>query len=183
LRAEGIAGQSPPPARVSPSRAAAVPLATPGLADGQGCSAALTPEGEEETMAAPKFIEIDGRHFVWRDLLRRRREQRMAPKPSSPPCSNARRIYGIGSIDEARAYLAHPLLAPRLDLCTRIVLASESPSVHAIFGSPDDLKFRSCMTLFSLAADDQDNAFRQALDRWCDGQPDEQTLALIGARG
>jgi len=48
-----------------------------------------------------------------------------------------------------------------------------------MFGSPDDLKFRSCMTLFSLAADDPDNPFRQALDRWCGGQPDEQTLALI----
>jgi len=63
------------------------------------------------------------------------------------------------------------------------VLASESPSLHAIFGSPDDLKFRSCMTLFSLAADDPDNPFRQALARWCDGQPDEQTLALIDAGG
>jgi uncharacterized protein (DUF1810 family) len=60
------------------------------------------------------------------------------------------------------------------------VLSSESPSLHAIFGSPDNLKFRSCMTLFSLAVDDVDNPFRQALDRWCSGQPDEQTLKLIG---
>jgi uncharacterized protein (DUF1810 family) len=71
-------------------------------------------------------------------------------------------VYGIGSIDEAHAYLAHPLLGPRLDLCARIVLASESPSLHAIFGSPDDMKFRSGMTLFSLAADDPDNPFRHA---------------------
>jgi uncharacterized protein (DUF1810 family) len=63
------------------------------------------------------------------------------------------------------------------------VFSSESPSLHAIFGSPDDLKFRSCMTLFSRATDDPDNPFRQALDRWCDGQPDEQTLALIDAGG
>jgi uncharacterized protein (DUF1810 family) len=96
--------------------------------------------------------------------------------------SSTARFYGISSVDEARSYLAHPVLGPRLDLCTRIVLASESPSLHAIFGSPDDLKFRSCMTLFSLAADDLDNPFRQALDRWCSGQPDEQTLALIGIR-
>jgi uncharacterized protein (DUF1810 family) len=60
------------------------------------------------------------------------------------------------------------------------VLASESPSLHAIFGSPDDLKFRSCITLFSRAADNPDNPFRHALDRWCGGQPDEQTLALTG---
>jgi uncharacterized protein (DUF1810 family) len=91
------------------------------------------------------------------------------------------RFYGIASIDEARAYLAHPVLGPRLDLCTTIVLGSEGPSLHAIFGSPDDMKFRSCMTLFSLATDDPANPFRQALDRWCSGRPDERTLALLDA--
>jgi uncharacterized protein (DUF1810 family) len=105
------------------------------------------------------------------------------PQLSGLGRSSMAQFFGIGSVDEARAYLAHPVLAPRLDLCTRIVLASESPSVHAIFASPDDLKFRSCMTLFSLAADDPDNPFRPALDRWCGGQPDEQTLALIDAGG
>jgi uncharacterized protein (DUF1810 family) len=105
------------------------------------------------------------------------------PQLSGLGRSSTARFYGIGSIDEARAYLAHPVLGPRLDLCARIVLTSESPSLHAIFGSPDDMKFRSCMTLFSLAADDPDNPFRQALDRWCDGRPDEQTLALIDAGG
>jgi uncharacterized protein (DUF1810 family) len=93
------------------------------------------------------------------------------------------RFYGISSMDEARAYLAHPVLRPRLDLCTAIVLTSESTSLHAIFGSPDDIKFRSSMTLFSLAVDNPDNPFRHALDRWCSEQPDEQTLALIDAGG
>ena len=93
------------------------------------------------------------------------------------------RFYGISALDEARAYLAHPMLGPRLDLCTKIVLASESSSLHAIFGSPDDMKFRSCMTLFSLATDGPDNPFRQALDRWCSGRPDERTLALIDSGG
>ena len=97
--------------------------------------------------------------------------------------SSTARFYGISSIDEARAYLAHNLLGPRLELCTTTVLTSESPSLHAIFGSPDDLKFRSCMTLFSRAADDSGNPFRQALDRWCGGQPDQRTLALIDAGG
>ena len=72
------------------------------------------------------------------------------------------------------------MVGSRLDLCTRIVLGSAAPSVHAIFGSPDDLKFRSCMTLFALAADDPENPFHQALERWCNRQPDDQTLALIG---
>src|SRR5947208_8355589 len=97
--------------------------------------------------------------------------------------SSTARFYGISGIEEARAYLAHPLLGSRLDLCTRIVLASQSPSLYAIFGSPDDVKFRSCMTLFSLAADDPENPFRPALDRWCGGRSDEQTLALIDGRG
>jgi uncharacterized protein (DUF1810 family) len=51
------------------------------------------------------------------------------------------------------------------------------------FGSPDDMRFRSCITLFSLATDDPDNPFHLALDRWCGRQPDEKTLALIGAGG
>ena len=54
--------------------------------------------------------------------------------------------YGIGSLAEARAHLAHPVLGPRLDLCIRTVLESEAASLHAIFGSPDDMKFRSCAT-------------------------------------
>ena len=97
--------------------------------------------------------------------------------------SSTARFYGISSIDEARAYLGHPLLGPRLELCTRIVLASESSSLHAMFGSPDDMKFRSCMTLFSLATDDHDNPFRQALERRCSDCPDERTLALIDPGG
>ena len=105
------------------------------------------------------------------------------PQLSGLGRSSTARFYGIGSIDEARAYLAHPVLGPRLDLCARIVLASERPSLHAIFGSPDDIKFRSCMTLFSLATDDPENPFRHALDRWCGGRRDEQTLALIDAGG
>ena len=105
------------------------------------------------------------------------------PQLSGLGRSSTARFYGIGSIDEARAYLAHPVLGPRLDLCARIVLASESPSLHAIFGSSDDMKFRSCMTLFSLATHDPENPFRHALNRWCGGQHDEQTLALIDAGG
>ena len=94
--------------------------------------------------------------------------------------SSMARLYGVGSLGEARAYLAHPLLGPRLDLCTGAVLASDGRSLHTIFGSPDDMKFRSSMTLFALAATDGDNAFREALDRYCEGRMDERTLALIG---
>jgi uncharacterized protein (DUF1810 family) len=87
-------------------------------------------------------------------------------------------FYGISSLAEARAYLAHPVLGPKLILCTETVLALQGQSLHAIFGSPDDLKFCSSMTLFSLATGEGESAFRHALDRYCDGRLDERTLAL-----
>jgi uncharacterized protein (DUF1810 family) len=92
--------------------------------------------------------------------------------------SETARFYGIVSAAEARAYLDHPVLGPRLDRCTRAVLDAKAPSLHAIFGSPDDLKFRSSMTLFHVVSD-RENVFRQALDRWCGGAPDERTLELL----
>ena len=93
--------------------------------------------------------------------------------------SSMAQFYGIGSLAEARAYLAHPLLGSRLLLCTRTVLAVDGRSLHAIFGSPDDAKFCSCMTLFSRAAAADASVFAQALDRYCDGQADQRTLALL----
>lgn len=89
--------------------------------------------------------------------------------------------FGIASLAEARAYLAHPLLGRRLERCTRLVLAVHGRSLHQIFGSPDDLKFRSCMTLFARAADDRD-LFDEALRRYCDGQADAATTRLLAAR-
>ncbi len=78
-------------------------------------------------------------------------------------------FYGIGSLGEARAYLEHPLLGSRLCTATRTVLAAPAPSLHQLFGSPDDLKFRSSMTLFAVAEGGADSVFAAALDRWCDG--------------
>jgi uncharacterized protein (DUF1810 family) len=89
------------------------------------------------------------------------------------------RKYAIGSLDEARAYLAHPVLGPWLVDCTEIVNAIPNGSLDEIFGYPDDLKFRSSMTLFAAAAPDEP-AFRQALDKYCDCEPDALTLALLG---
>ena len=88
--------------------------------------------------------------------------------------------YGIASLDEARAYLAHPVLGPRLRECTRLVLQVKGRTIHEIFGSPDDFKFRSCMTLFGFAAPDEDG-FARALDKYFGGEPDPRTLALLHA--
>jgi uncharacterized protein (DUF1810 family) len=92
--------------------------------------------------------------------------------------SETARFYGLASHAEAAAYHAHPLLGSRLVRCTQIVLDSAAPSLHAIFGSPDDMKFRSCMTLFEKAAPGQ-LVFGRALDRWCGGERDERTLQLL----
>ena len=85
--------------------------------------------------------------------------------------------YGIASPDEARAYLAHPVLGARLRECCALMLQVPGRSAHDILGSPDDLKFRSCCTLFARAAPGEP-LFRQCLERFYAGQEDELTLAL-----
>ena len=95
--------------------------------------------------------------------------------------SHRARFYAIASLDEARAYIAHPVLGPRLVECAELVKAAEGRSAHDIFGSPDDLKFQSSMTLFALAAPDE-VAFGTALERYFGGRQDERTLDLLGIR-
>jgi uncharacterized protein (DUF1810 family) len=92
--------------------------------------------------------------------------------------SRMSRCYAIASRAEADAYLAHPTLGPRLRECTALVNAVEGRSANEIFGSPDDLKFRSSMTLFDAVADDS-TPFSTALEQYYDGDPDPKTLALL----
>jgi uncharacterized protein (DUF1810 family) len=94
--------------------------------------------------------------------------------------SSTAQFYGIASLDEARAYLAHPVLGPRLRECCALMLGVPARSAHDILGSPDDLKFRSCLSLFSLAAP-QEGVFRDALERFYGGEADERTVALCAA--
>jgi uncharacterized protein (DUF1810 family) len=95
--------------------------------------------------------------------------------------STTAQYYALDSVDDARAYLAHPVLGERLRSCTCAALAHAGTSAHAVFGSPDDLKFRSCMTLFALAAADEP-LFRRALDAFFGGVPDERTVAACRRR-
>jgi len=90
------------------------------------------------------------------------------------------KAYAIGSLAEARAFLADPILGPRLRVCTQIVTAIEGRSLREIFGSPDDLKFRSSMTLFACA-DSAGGEFHRALEKFCSSVPDARTLSLLGA--
>ncbi len=86
--------------------------------------------------------------------------------------------YAIASLGEARAYLAHPILGRRLLECTGLVDQVQGRTALAIFGSPDDMKFRSSMTLFRQAAPDQ-TPFADALAKYYGGEPDPRTLALL----
>ena len=92
--------------------------------------------------------------------------------------SEMARRYAIDSRAEAEAYLDHPVLGPRLRRCTGFVNAVEGRSATGIFGSPDDKKFRSSMTLFAAVADDPE-PFRMALEQYYDGEPDPKTLELL----
>jgi uncharacterized protein (DUF1810 family) len=100
--------------------------------------------------------------------------------------SETARFYGIASRQEAEAYLAHPVLGARLCECTALMNRIEGSTVEQILGYPDDLKFRSSMTLFAAVADQQTSAdspsghpFQAALDKFFDGKPDPSTLNLL----
>lgn len=86
--------------------------------------------------------------------------------------------YAISSLDEARAYLRHDLLGARLHECARLVNAIQGRSINEIFGSPDDLKVRSSMTLFARATEDNRD-FVELLDKYYDGEEDPQTLKRL----
>jgi uncharacterized protein (DUF1810 family) len=91
-------------------------------------------------------------------------------------------LYGISSLAEARAYLEHTVLGPRLRECARLVARIDGASAGEIFGSPDDLKVRSSMTLFGRSADDPDvrAEFRAVLDKFYAGAEDPLTLKALG---
>lgn len=86
--------------------------------------------------------------------------------------------FGLGSLAEARAYLAHPLLGPRLQECAGLLVAHRGGTARQILGYPDDLKVRSSMTLFAQAGNDP--VFTEVLDAFFDGEPDDATLRLLG---
>jgi uncharacterized protein (DUF1810 family) len=94
---------------------------------------------------------------------------------SSPPA----RLYAIKSAAEAAAYLAHPVLGPRLVAVAEAALGVEGKSAAEVFGSPDDLKLRSCATLFAHVSP-AGSVFHRLLDRYFPGGPDAATLRLLG---
>jgi uncharacterized protein (DUF1810 family) len=92
--------------------------------------------------------------------------------------STTAKHYAIKSIEEARQYLNHPVLGPRLVECAETVLNVEGRSISEIFGYPDDLKLKSCMTLFACIAD-PGSVFVRILDKYFRGERDVRTLDLL----
>jgi uncharacterized protein (DUF1810 family) len=91
------------------------------------------------------------------------------------------RHFAIRSADEARAYLEHPLLGPRLVECAVAVLEIDGRSAYEIFGSPDDLKLQSCATLFARASG-PGSVFSRVLAKYFGGREDEETVRLLASR-
>jgi uncharacterized protein (DUF1810 family) len=93
--------------------------------------------------------------------------------------SSTSQKYAIKSIDEAKAYLAHPTLGTRLIACCEAVLGVQGRTAYEIMGPPDDLKLRSCATLFARVAA-SGSVFERVLEKYFEGKPDEATLRLMG---
>ena len=93
--------------------------------------------------------------------------------------SSTSKFYAIKSIEEAKAYLEHPILGPRLLECTEAALSIEGKTALEVFGSPDDLKLKSCATLFANVSS-ADSVFHRLLAKFYQGVPDGRTLQLLG---
>ena len=93
--------------------------------------------------------------------------------------SDTSKFYAIKNLNEAKEYLGHSILGNRLREITNALLKLENTNANRIFGSPDDLKLKSCMTLFSVVEDDDDNIFKKVIDKYFDNHMDEKTLKLI----
>ena len=132
-----------------------------------------------------RFVDAQARNYAeaLAELRRGRKTSHwmwyVFPQVAGLGSSAMARTYAICSLAEARAYLAHPVLGPRLREVVAAVLAVQGRTAHEIFGGPDDLKLRSSLTLFARAAPDEP-LFRQALDQYFAGEPDARTLERLG---
>jgi uncharacterized protein (DUF1810 family) len=130
---------------------------------------------------------VDAQSAVWSSVLAELRDGRkrshwmwfVFPQLRGLGRSETARHYGLGGLEEARAYLAHPLLGARLQECASVLEGLDPRlSAHDIFGDPDDLKLRSCLTLFAQVAG-PDSVYNRLLRRYYAGVADELTLGLL----
>lgn len=131
-----------------------------------------------------RFVDAQQPVFdrVWAELEQGKKQSHwmwfVFPQITGLGSSGMARRFAISSLAEAEAYLRHPLLGPRLRACSQLVAALDGRTVTEIFGSPDDIKFRSSMSLFAQAS--PDNAvFLACLQKYFGGVPDPLTLAQL----
>jgi uncharacterized protein (DUF1810 family) len=130
---------------------------------------------------------VDAQRAVYPNVLEELRDGRkrshwmwfIFPQLAGLGRSETARFYAISGAAEAHAYLHNPLLSARLLECTRTVLEHSNRSAAYMFGSPDDMKLRSCMTLFATIAPEH-TCFQDVLNRFFEGQPDAKSIALLG---
>ena len=125
-------------------------------------------DGAFETALAELRAGAKQSHWIWF----------VFPQLASLGRSPTAQYYAIRSLEEARAYLAHELLGPRLHECTRLVARVDGRTAQQIFGWPDDMELRSSMTLFARAADDNED-FVAVLDKFYGGEEDPETVARL----
>ena len=134
-----------------------------------------------------RFVEAQQRVYATAlDEIRRGRKEShwmwfVFPQLAGLGASPVSRRYAIRSLDEARAYLAHPLLGPRLAECVEALLRLEGVTAAEIFGFPDDRKLRLSATLFALVSP-PGSPFERILEKYCGGERDGRTLELLGRR-
>ena len=140
--------------------------------------------GRDDSFALSRFISAQERVYD-RVLTELRSSQKRShwmwfifPQIDGLGHSPTTKLYSIKSMEEARQYLNHSILGTRLLECAEAALATEGRSVSEIFGYPDDLKLKSCMTLFAAVAD-PGSVFDRVLDKYFHGQRDDRTLQLI----
>jgi uncharacterized protein (DUF1810 family) len=138
-----------------------------------------------ESDSLSKFVEAQ--NLVYDMVLQELRAGRKAthwmwfvfPQLKALGRSATAKHFGLDGRDEAAAYWCHPVLGARMKHCTELVAAIQGKTAHQIFGSPDEMKLKSCMTLFEAVARDEP-VFRQVLERFFEGKRDEVTAGLLG---
>ncbi|HTJ54747.1 MAG TPA: DUF1810 domain-containing protein [Nitrosospira sp.] len=133
---------------------------------------------------------VDAQRPIYDDVCRELREGRkrshwmwfIFPQIEGLGHSTLAREYAIASLEEAEAYLQHPVLGPRLEECARLVAAINARSIEDIFGYPDYIKFHSSMTLFSQVPHHRE-IFEECLKKYFGGEPDSATLTTLKNKG
>jgi uncharacterized protein (DUF1810 family) len=155
------------------------------LLEGLALADALKPRNDDPYNLA-RVVDAQDRVFAQALLELRKGEKHghwmwfIFPQIAGLGHSETARIFAISSRGEAEAYLQHAVLGPRLRECSRAVNLVEGRSAHDIFDDPDELKFRSSMTLFANVATDE-RVFEQALEKFFGGRPDALTLRKLAA--